>query len=205
LVFRGILKNSFIVRPISDSLGVGRIFFIGELNMKKFVIILALFLIVGAISVFAQDSFTVNLSQLPAVRNPEPIESPYGAFMIEFPEGIFPANLPWAQYNRIRVVFKYFRANGTTEVRQGNENAFVVLVYDPNGDVSGPPQGPGPNTPVKIFNVGGNNNATGAVSSEGGAGITPLTKAPGAIMLQRQGPSTPVRYIELVELTFFKR
>ncbi|MDR2964677.1 MAG: hypothetical protein LBU88_02760 [Treponema sp.] len=171
--------------------------------MKKFAIALVLCLIVTA-GVFAQDSFTVDLSKLGELKNSEPINTPYGMFVINFPEGTFPANLPWAQYNRIRVIFKYFRANGA-EVRQGNENAFVVLVYDPNGDVAGPPQGPGPNTPVKIFNVGGSNNRSGAISSPAGAGITPLTQAPGAILLQRQGPDSPVRFIELVELTFFKQ
>jgi len=171
--------------------------------MKKIAIALVLCLIVIG-TVAAQDSFTVDLSKLGEVRNPEPITTPYGAFTILFPEGTFPENLPWSTYNRIRVVFKYFRANGA-EIRQGNENAFVVVVYDPKGDVAGPPQGPGPNTPVKIFNVGGSNNRSGAVSSPAGAGITPLTKAPGAIMLQRQGDGSAVRFIELVELTFFKQ
>ena len=171
--------------------------------MKRIGIVLVLSLIVVGAAV-AQDSFTVDLSKLGEVRNSEPIATPYGAFMINFPEGTFPANLPWSQYNRIRVVFKYFRSNGN-EIRQGNENAFVVLVYDPTGDIAGPPQGPGPNTPVKIFNVGGSNNRSGAVSSEAGAGITPLTRAPGAIMLQRQGEGSAVRFIELVELTFFKQ
>ena len=127
--------------------------------MKKIAILIVLCLIVvGAVA--AQDSFTVDLSKLGEVRNPEPINSPYGAYTILFPEDTFPANLPWSQYNRIRVVYKYFRGNGN-EIRQGNENAFVVLVYDPNGDVAGPPQGPGPNTPVKIFNVGGANGKIG--------------------------------------------
>ena len=175
--------------------------------MKKIAIVLALFLLVGIISAFAQNSFTVDLSKLPAVRNEGPLTpspgggAPYGFWKIDFPEGTFPANLPWAEYNRIRVVFKYFRSNGQ-EIRQGQSNCMVVIAYNPNGDLEGPPTSPGPNTPVKIFNVGGA-NGTIRVSSEAGAPITPLRQAPGAIVLQRQG-NTAVATIELAELTFFK-
>jgi hypothetical protein len=182
--------------------------------MKKIAIVLVLFLLVGIVGVFAQDSFRVDISKLPGATPEGTVRStsmtpskgggaPYAYFKIDFPEGTFPADLPWANYNRIRVVFKYYRANGA-EIRQGNGNAMVVIAYDPNGDLEGPPQSAGPNTPVKIFNVGGNQNAGGPVSSEGGSRITPLTRAPGAILLQRNGNSA-VASIELVELTFFKQ
>ena len=174
--------------------------------MKKIAIALVLCLAVIGTAV-AQDSFTVDLSKLPAVKNegrltPAPGGgNDYAFFKIDFPEGTFPEDLPWASYDRIRVIFKYFRSNGA-EIRQGNSNCMVVVAYDPNGDLEGPPQSPGPNTPVKIFNVGGANGNV-RVSSPAGAPIRPLTRAPGAILLQRQG-NPSVATIELVELTFFK-
>jgi len=172
--------------------------------MKKITIILALFLLVGVISAFAQDSFTVNLSKLPVKSDKiTPAKrggSAYGFYKIVFPAGTFPANLPWDKYNRIRVVFKYYKADGT-EIAQSNDQAMVVLLYDPDGKYEENDNGAGPNTPVKIFNVGGANGKE-KVSSPAGAFIKPLTKAPGAILLQRQG-KTSVAAIELIELTFF--
>ena len=168
--------------------------------MKKIAVALVLCLIVAG-GLFAQ-SFTVDLSKLPAVRNPEPIDSPYGLFKVNFPDGTFPADLDWRAFNRIRVVYQYFRANGA-EIRQGNNNAMVVFAYDPEGDLAGPPQGPGPNTPIKIFNVGGANGST-RPSGEDGAPIS-IARAPGCILLQRQGPDSPVRFIELKEITFFRQ
>ena len=168
--------------------------------MKKAVIFLVLcFIVVGGL--FAQ-SFTVDLSKLPSVRNTEPITSSYGFHKIDFPEGTFPEDLDWTRFNRVRVKFDYFRANGGV-VRQGNSNAMVVFAYDPDGDMAGPPMGPGPNTPIKIFNVGGANGNI-RVSSEAGAPIS-IERAPGCVLLQREGPDSPVRFIEVKEITFFRQ
>jgi hypothetical protein len=172
--------------------------------MKKITMFLALFVLVGVIGAFAQNSFTVKLSGLPVKSDkitPAKRGGPgYGFYKIVFPAGTFPADLPWAKYNRIRVVFKYYKSDGT-EIPQGNDKAMVVLLYDPDGKYEENDNGAGPNTPVKIFNVGGANGDV-KVSSADGAFIKPLTKAPGAILLQRQGSSS-VAAIELVELTFF--
>ena len=186
--------------------------------MKKIAIALLLCLLVVGMAV-AQDSVTVDISKLPGavpslngdgtivVRNQNRLTpSPGGgndyAFWIQaLPEGTFPADAPWSTYDKIRVVFRYYRSNGN-EIRQGNSNCMVVVMYDPAGDSEGPANGPGPNTPVKIFNVGGANGNV-RVSSPAGSTIRPLTKAPGGIVMQRQGNGS-VATIELVELTFFK-
>ena len=186
--------------------------------MKKIAIVLVLCLLVVGIAV-AQDSVTVDISKLEGavpslsgdgtmvVRNQSRLTpSPGGgndyAFWIQtLPEGTFPADAPWATYDKIRVKFRYYRANGNA-IRQGNSNCMVVIMYDAAGDSEGPPQGPGPNTPVKIFNVGGANGNV-RISSPAGAPIRPLTKAPGGIVMQRQGNSS-IATIELEELTFFK-
>jgi len=174
--------------------------------MKKITMVLALFLLVGVISAFAQDSFTVDLSKLPVKSDKiTPAKrggSAYGFYKINFPAGTFPASLPWNKYNKIRVVYKYYGKDGA-ELPQSNNKAMVVLLYDPEGKYEEKDNGPGPNTPVKIFNVGGANGSQ-KVSSPDGAPITPLTQAPGAILLQRQG-SESVACIELIELTFFTK
>jgi hypothetical protein len=172
--------------------------------MKKITMILGFFLLVGVIGAFAQESFTVNLSKLPVksdkITAARKGGDAYGFYKIVFPAGTFPADLPWAKYNRIKVVYKYYKKDGT-EIAQGNDQAMVVLLYDPDGKYEENDNGPGPNTPVKIFNVGGANGKE-KVSSPEGSFIKPLTKAPGAILLQRQG-KTSVGTIELIELTFF--
>ena len=182
--------------------------------MKKIAIALVLCLIVVG-GLFAQDySFSVNIDRLKAqvpIRNEHPLGSgryvarntAYEWYFLEFPADTFPANLQWSRFNRVRVVLKYFRANGQ-EIRQGSNNAMVVFVYDPKGDHEGPPQTPGPNTPIKIFNVGGA-NGNFRPSGESGAVINPpLNRAPGGMTLQKQGPDSPVRFIELQEITFFE-
>jgi len=187
--------------------------------MKKITIVLALFLIVGVIGAFAQDSFTVDLSKLanaqPSLNGDGTIVvrstaiSPsrgggaaYGFYQVDFPAGTFPANLPWADYNRCRVVLRYYRSNGN-EIRQGASQAGITIAYDRNGSFEENDTGPGPNTPVKFWNVGGA-NGNQRPSSEAGQSIRPLTRAPEAMWLQRQG-NTSVATIELVELTFFKQ
>jgi len=71
------------------------------------------------------------------------------------------------------------------------------LVYDFNpGDLRGPAMGPGANTPVKEFNVGG---FSGIISTDKGIRMR-LTKPPKAILFQNN--HVGVKFIEVTEITF---
>jgi hypothetical protein len=99
------------------------------------------------------------------------------------------------KFNRVTVNAKYFAANGD-EIAQGDGKAMCVLIYDLNGDLKGPEMGPGKNTPVKEFNVGG---FSGLVSTDKGVRVT-LNQAPGGILVQAADAS--VKFIELTQVTF---
>ena len=149
----------------------------------------------GSMSLFAQDRLTVDLSTLPAIRNEAAFTKQYDDFLVRFPA--WPANINWSNFNRIIVRAKYFGANGN-EIRQDNDLLMVVLIYDPDGDIRGPGSGPGPNTPLKVFNVGGNFTT---IHTNRGVALS-LDKAPGAILFQNLGAN--VRFVEIQEITFFK-
>jgi len=165
--------------------------------MKKIgLIFLALFLVVGAVSLFAQDRLTVDLSTLPATKNDTPFAKNYDDFLIRFPA--WPASINWANFNRVVVKAKYFNADGS-ERRQADGEAMVSLIYDLSGDIRGPDSGPGPNTPLKQFNVGG---GSGSIHRDAGSAVR-LTKAPEGILFQNSNVN--VKFIEVTEITFFKR
>jgi hypothetical protein len=164
--------------------------------MKKLAVTLTLFLIVmGSVSLFAQDRLTVDLKTLPLTKNATAFTKNYDDLLITFPA--WPATVNWTSFDRIIVKVKYFDANNR-EIRQGDTKAMVTLVYDPNGDLRGPDMGAGPNTPLKVFNVGG----TSSPISGNGSAIR-LTQAPGAILFQNSDAN--VKFIEVQEITFFKR
>jgi len=98
-------------------------------------------------------------------------------------------------FNRITVNAKYFNAAGA-EIAQGDGKAMCVLIYDINGDLKGPELGPGKNTPVKEFNLGG---FSGLVNTDKGVRVT-LTQVPGGILVQAADAS--VKFIELTQVTF---
>jgi len=99
------------------------------------------------------------------------------------------------KFNRVTVNAKYFDSKGD-EIAQGDGKAMCVLIYDINGDLKGPEMGPGKNTPIKEFNVGG---FSGLVSTDKGVRVT-LTQAPGGILVQAADAS--VKFIELTQVTF---
>jgi hypothetical protein len=125
------------------------------------------------------------------VKNPEPFTKNYDDLMILFP----PIDLDWTEYPRITVTVKYFGADGT-EINQGDGNAMVSLIYDITGNIRGPDMGPGPNTPMKEFNIGG---YSGTVHKERGS-RSRLTKAPQAILFQCSNVN--VKYIEVTSIIF---
>jgi len=138
------------------------------------------------------EPYTVDLSTLAYVRNAQPLaDRPWQMHFIPFPN--FPVDV--TLYQRVTIRANYYNADGE-EIPQGDEKVMVVLIYDPDGDRGGPPMGPGPNTPLKEFNVGG---FSGAVSSDRGVRVR-LTQAPGGIMFQNN--TTDVKFIEVTEITF---
>jgi len=111
-----------------------------------------IFLIVmGSVNLFAQDRLTVDLKTLPATRNEAAFTKSWDDFLVEFP--VWPANINWANFNRVIVRIKYFDANNQ-EIPQADSQVMVTLIYDPKGDIRGPENGTGPNTPLKVQNVG---------------------------------------------------
>jgi hypothetical protein len=71
------------------------------------------------------------------------------------------------------------------------------MIYDPQGDVRGPSMGPGANTPVKEFNVGG---FSGMIHKDRGIRVT-FKEAPKQILFQNNSGSQ-VAFIELTSMVF---
>jgi hypothetical protein len=182
--------------------------------MKKLVaVLLVFFIVMGRVSLMAQAKprLTLDLTKLTAVnvlagdkvgdpiggtklRNVEPFPKTYADLMILIPDM---PGVNWAGFDRIIVKIRYFDASGK-EMAQADTRAMVTLVYDINGDLRGPSMGPGPNTPLKVLNVGGYSSA---ISDTGSA--MRLTKAPGAILFQNS--HVDVKFIEVDEITFYKK
>jgi len=163
-------------------------------------IVVALTLVVGCASSGGSSAgggggnaapYSVDLSTLPLVKNKTPFKQIYDDLLIEFPK--LPVDV--TQYKRVTINCKYFNEKGD-EIAQGDTNAMVSLIYDLKGDIRGPDMGPGKNTPLKEFNVGG---YSGMVSTEKGVRIN-LTQPLGAILFQNSNPG--VKYIEVTEITF---
>jgi len=139
----------------------------------------------------ALTSYTIDLGSLPAKRNAKAFAKNYDDFLIELPK--IPVDL--TQFKRATITCKYFDAAGK-EIAQSDGQAMVTLIIDPKGDIRGPDMGPGNNTPLKEFNIGG---GSGLVSSERGVRIN-LKQQPGAILFQNTNAN--VKFIEVTEITF---
>jgi hypothetical protein len=140
----------------------------------------------------AGDAYYVDLTTLPLTRNASAFTKAWDDLLIPLPE--FPVDV--TQFQRVTIRCNYFDAAGA-EITQADSNVMVTLIYDPSGDIRGPSDGPGPNTPLKEFNVGG---FSGAVSTDRGVRIR-LTKQPGAILFQNNSGSK-VAFIEITQLAF---
>jgi hypothetical protein len=127
------------------------------------------------------------------IKNPNPFTKMYDDLLILF--GPFPADLDWPSHAYLTVAITCYDGNGAV-INPANGNAMVVLVYDIKGDIRGPDMGPGPNTPLKEFNIGG---SSGSVHKEMGA-RSRLTKAPQAILFQNS--DAKVKYIEVTSIIF---
>jgi len=160
------------------------------------------------------DSYSVNLSTLTqvvnepskgyenllksgnyktssALKNPEPFTGMYDSLLFLFPS--FPVDV--TKYKRVTINCKYYNSKNE-EIGQADTKAMVTLVLDPKGDLRGPDMGPGKNTPLKEFNVGG---YSGLVSSDKGVRVT-LSQPPGAILFQNS--ANDVKFIEVTQIVF---
>jgi hypothetical protein len=148
----------------------------------------------GARATGGAEPFIVDLSTLPLVRNPEPLTKAWDDVFIPLPAASVPSDM--SGFNRVTITADYFTAGGD-QIPHGDANVMVTLVYDPEGDWRGPSMGPGPNTPVKEFNVGG---FSGMIHRDRGVRVN-LRQAPGGVLLQNNSGSA-VAFIELTSLVF---
>jgi len=125
------------------------------------------------------------------VKNAKPFAKNYDDLMLVFPE----MDIDITAFSRITITCKYFNEDGN-ELAQGDGNAMVVLVNDLAGDWRGPAMGPGPNTPLKEFNVGG---FSGQVNTDRGSRIR-LSTMPAGILFQNS--NIGVKYIECTSIVF---
>ena len=139
----------------------------------------------------AAEPFVVDLSTLDRVRNERPFTKNFDDLLIPLPR----FDVDVTQYSRITIRAKYFDQNGV-EIMQQDSVAMVTLILDLDDDIRGPANGPGPNTPVKEFNVGG---FSGTIHLNRGVRIN-LKHSPDAILFQNNDASTG--FIELTTLVF---
>jgi len=132
-----------------------------------------------------------NYKTTTALKNPAPFARKYDNLLFLFPQ--LPADV--TKYKRVTINCKYYTAGGE-EIGQADTRAMVTLITDIKGDLRGPDMGPGKNTPLKEFNVGG---FSGLVSSDKGVRVL-LSQPPGAILFQNSDDS--VKFIEVTQITF---
>jgi len=131
---------------------------------------------------------------IPGVKNKAPLTKAWGDVLILLPKEALPTD--FSKYTRFTLTCKYFDASGA-EIDQSDSNAIVSMIYDINGDVRGPSQGPGANTPVKEFNVGG---FSGMIHKDRGVRVT-FSQPPQAVLFQNNSGSK-VAFIELTSMVF---
>ena len=142
------------------------------------------------------EPFSIDFEALGIpTRNEEAFTQRWDDFFIALPE--FP-EIDFTRFSRVTMTANYFDIDGNM-LEHADDLVMVTIVYDPAGDWRGPPDGPGPNTPLKQFNVGG---PFGSIHTERGS-ILRLTRAPGGILFQNS--QLHVRYIEVTEITFHNR
>jgi hypothetical protein len=147
----------------------------------------------GSVSLFAQDRLTVDLKTLPLTRNAAAFTRNYDNLVIEFPA--WPATVNFANFNRVIVKVKYFDGNNK-ELEQKDGQGMASLFIDPKGDIF---TDGSPNLLLKVTNVGGYSSS---ISRDNGMAVR-FTKAPGGLLLQNS--NADVKFIEVTEITFFRR
>jgi len=141
--------------------------------------------------------FTINFADwgLPT-RNAVAFGGQWADFLIQFPDEIHDTN--FRNFSRVTIRANAFNADGEL-LPAGDDMMMVTVILDMSGDIRGPEGGPGPNTPLKEFNVGG---SMGTVHTRRGTPLR-LTRAPEGILFQNS--NAIVRYIEVTEITFHNR
>jgi len=170
--------------------------------MKKFGVIIAIIAIVALAGCAGGGGggggggaapFIVELSEL-NVRNANAFSKAWDDHFIDLPASALPSN--FNDYSRLTITCKYFTAGGD-EIPQADSNVMVTMVYNKDGDWRGPSMGPGPNTPVKEFNVGG---FSGMIHKDRGIRVT-FREAPSGVLFQNNSGSA-VAFVELTSLVF---
>jgi len=140
------------------------------------------------------EPYVVDLKLLPFVRNVKPFTKPtWEDHFIPIPP--LP-NFDYTKYSRVTITVKFLDAQGN-EIPPADSMSIVTLINDAKGDWRGPQAEPGPNTPLKEFNVGG---YSGLVNKDKGVRVR-LTQQPEGILFERN-PGAPQAYTELTGLIF---
>jgi hypothetical protein len=135
-----------------------------------------------------------NFQTQPGVKNAKPFSKAWDDLLILLPADALPSD--FSKYTRFTVSCKYYDESGT-EIPQGDSNCIVSMIYDLKGDLRGPAQGAGANTPVKEFNVGG---FSGLVHKDRGIRIT-FSQAPQGVLFQNNSGSKTT-FIEMTSMVF---
>jgi hypothetical protein len=142
----------------------------------------------------AEPTLKGNYATLPGTKNKEPLTKAWGDVLIFLPKDALPSD--FSKYTRFTLTCKYFDAGGA-EIEQSDSNCIVSMIYDLKGDIRGPAQGPGANTPVKEFNVGG---FSGLIHKDRGIRVS-FKQAPEAVLFQNNSGSK-VAFIEMTSMVF---
>lgn len=173
--------------------------------MKKITIVLALFLLVGLVGAFAQDSFSYDISKFPVTRNATAFTKQYDDFFIPLPE----VSEDLTRYRNVIIRAKSFDADGNL-ITRGHNKAMATILVDSslvatNMDAPAIRQDGHSNHIWKGFNISNRDNLPGsdAVSSNRGAPAMIRGKAnPTGILLQNL--NADVKFIEIEEITFLR-
>jgi hypothetical protein len=144
----------------------------------------------------AETALKGNYSRLSGVRNRAPLTKALGDVLIFLPEDALPINI--FKYTRLTITAKYYDASGK-EIPQGDSQVMVSLINFLNSDIRGPANGPGTNTPIKEFNVGG---PSGTISKNNGVKIN-FRSPPQAVLFQNVNPS--IAFIEMTNMVFHNK
>jgi hypothetical protein len=127
------------------------------------------------------------------VKNSVPLTGLWADVMMLFAP--FPDDIDWTSFSRVTIRATGYNADGTA-IPPGSGGIMVSLIYDINGDIRGPDMGPGRNTPLKAFSLGG---PTGTVHTPKGSPVR-LTQAPQAILFQNS--IMGIAFIEVTGIIF---
>jgi len=139
--------------------------------------------------------FTVDFEALGLPIRSGPLAGNWADFLIPFPEF---EGVDFNDFGRVTIRAVAINEEGNV-MPPADSMIMVTLIYDLGGDIRGPAEGPGPNTPLKQFNVGG---PMGTVHGNRGVALN-LNRAPGGILFQNANAA--VQYIEVLEVTFHNR